>query len=132
MSETKPTRTSVLQAIDTKIKVLALICLVLEAALLGSLPMLPEPNRFSAFAMCTAVLVIMIIGIFVIFIMEIRENRSTRSQLAQFLIRSLGRDVENMEQWQTAVKSGDSKTLSLMTETLMNTFAEHLFPRYPS
>ena len=132
MSENKSSRANVLQAIDTKIKVLALICMVLEAALLGSLPMLPEPNRFYAFTLCTIVLTIMIIGIFLLFIMEIRDKQNSRFQLAQFLIRSLSRDIDRIEEWQDAVKEGDNKAISIMTETLMNTFIEQIFAKHPS
>jgi hypothetical protein len=77
MTQEKSTWKEILQVVDTKTKVLALVCLVLEGTLLASLPQLPEADRLYAFLVGAVVLAIMLIGIFFIEYREVTYKHKT-------------------------------------------------------
>lgn len=54
----------ILAVIDTKTKVMALIALVVNGALLATLPFLPSNQRIWSLVICAAVLVVTLIGLF--------------------------------------------------------------------
>ncbi len=80
MSDQNYKWSKILKAIDTKTKVLALICLVLEASLIAVIPQIPESQRIYAFLIGAGVFIIMIIGIFVIELTDVQSHKRNNGQ----------------------------------------------------
>ena len=70
-------RSALLSVIDTKTKVMALICVVVEAMLLASLPQIDRHQRLYALIVCAVVLIILLIGMFVVEIAEARQKHNS-------------------------------------------------------
>jgi hypothetical protein len=60
---TSEPRDGLLKGIDSRTKVLALVCLIVEALFLGSLVALPSDQTLYALITCAVILVVMILGI---------------------------------------------------------------------
>ena len=69
-------RMNILQAVDSKTKVMALIALIAEALFLGSLAALPESETLYALIACAVVLIFTLGGIVIIEVAEIRTKRA--------------------------------------------------------
>lgn len=69
-------RMNILQAVDSKTKVMALIALIAEALFLGSLAALPASETLYALIACAVVLIVTLGGIVIIEVAEIRTKRA--------------------------------------------------------
>jgi hypothetical protein len=67
-------RRSILSAIDSRNKVLALVTLVIEASFLGSIAALPTDRVFGALVVCAAIFAIVVVGVLVLEWQEIRSK----------------------------------------------------------
>lgn len=85
-------RTKILNSVDSKTKLLALICIVIEGAILGSINFLPDEHRIIAFVIAVIALVFMIVGVIYIDFQKLKrpdllkehiiaEKKDTFSQL---------------------------------------------------
>lgn len=68
-------RMNILQAIDSRTKVMALIALIAEALFLGSLATLPSSETLYALIACAVILIVTLGGIVLVEVTEIRTKR---------------------------------------------------------
>ncbi len=86
-------RIGILSVINTRTRLLALICFIIETGLCVVVPQLDSSSRLIAFLACVGILVIMIIGIFwlektsVSPEMFIKEEVSTKTSLEEVVVR---------------------------------------------
>lgn len=69
-------RMNILQAVDSRTKVMALIALIAEALFLGSLATLPSSETLYALIACAVILVVTLGGIVLVEVTEIRTKRA--------------------------------------------------------
>lgn len=69
-------RVNILQAIDSRTKVMALIALIAEALFLGSLATIPYSETLYALIACAVILVVTLGGIVLVEVTEIRTKRA--------------------------------------------------------
>lgn len=69
-------RMDILQAIDSRTKVMALIALIAEALFLGSLAAIPSHETLYALIACVVILVVTLAGIILIEVTELRTKRA--------------------------------------------------------
>ncbi|GBC61958.1 ABC transporter permease protein [Desulfonema ishimotonii] len=69
-------RSKILQIIDSRTKVMALISIIAEALFLGSLVILPSDQTLYALIACLSILIVTLIGITII---EYTEVKSTKA-----------------------------------------------------
>ncbi len=72
----KEKRMNILEIIDSRTKVMALIALIAEALFLGSLATLPPGDVLYALIACAVILVVMLVGIIIVEVTELRTKRS--------------------------------------------------------
>ncbi len=115
-------RATILAAIDSPTKVMALIALVAEGLFLGSLAVIPSADTFWAMIVCAIILVFMIVGIAAVQIVESVMKRPRSGQedieLDSDDSKSTSTDVQLSENWKTTFSEKQAGKNKVFHETV--------------